>query len=115
MQDPQIQLKELGVTLSDPIDPSREAVLDADHRSFVNWETYFFADLDTKRRFDADPLRWCGILTDPVTRHRFRPGGRAPRSDFDGRVYFFYDEAGKKAFDAQPETYARANFDMVPM
>lgn len=115
MQDPQDQLVDLGIGVQDAIDPDRDAVLDRAHRSFVNWETFFFADTASKRRFDADPLRWCGILTDPVSRQRFVPGDRSPRSEYGGRPYFFYTDANKAVFDASPDTYATANFDMIKM
>ena len=115
MQDPQIQLNDLGITLDDPVDPGRKAVVDAEHRSVVNWETYFFADLDTKRRFDDDPLRWCGIVTDPVSRQRFAPGTRSPKTTYDGRLYFFYSEEDLATFTAAPDMYATATADMIPM
>lgn len=115
MQDPQIQLGELGVTLPDPVEPSRSAVIDAAHRSFVNWEIFFFADGETKARFDADPARYCGVLTDPVSRQRFRPGTRSPVSRYDGRTYLFLTDDHKAAFDADPSAYATVNFDMIPM
>jgi YHS domain-containing protein len=115
VQDPQIQLNDLGIALKDAIDGTRDAILDAEHRSFVNWETFFFADLESKRRFDEDPARFCGVLTDPVSRQRFVPGDRPPRSQHDGRVYFFYSEAAKATFDAAPSMYATANFDMIKM
>ena len=115
MQDPQIQLLEEGIALQDPIDPSRAAVLDAEHRAFVNWETFFFADLESKRKFEADPIAWCGVLTDPVTLQRFVPGDASPRSSYDGRPYFFYTAESKETFDAMPGMYATANFDMIKM
>ena len=81
MQDPQIQLLELGIAVPDAIHPDKAAVLDVAHRSFVNYETYFFADEDDKRRFDADPTASCGILTDPVTKDRFIIGRGKQSSD----------------------------------
>jgi len=87
--------------------------LDPTHRSFVNWETFFFADLESKQRFDADPSRYCGILTDPVSHLRFVPGDRSPRTQHDGRPYFFFTEANKAAFDADPTAYAKVNADWV--
>ena len=113
MQDPQIQLKELGIGLPDAIDPNREAVLDAEHRSFVDYETFFFADDADKRRFDADPTASCGILTDPVTKKRFRPGGDSLRSSYAGRAYVFFDAASKAAFEKAPDEYARPNYDKL--
>jgi YHS domain-containing protein len=113
VQDPQIQLQELGMAIPDAVDPSRPAVLDPSHRSFVDYETFFFADEADKRRFDADPTASCGILTDPVTKKRFRPGTDSPRSEFNGRMYVFFDAASKATFEKAPEAFARANYDMI--
>jgi len=113
VQDPQIQLADLGIPIPDAIDPKRPAVLDAAHRSFVDYETYFFADEADKRRFDADPTAACGILTDPVTKQRFRPGSDSPRSQFAGRAYVFFTEANKATFEKAPEAFARPNYDAI--
>jgi len=113
VQDPQIQLIDLGISVPDAIDPSRPAVLDAAHRSFVDYETYFFADEEDKRRFDADPTASCGVLTDPVTKQRFRPGSDSPRSEFKGRMYVFFDAANKATFEKAPEAFARPNYDSI--
>ncbi|HUC44103.1 MAG TPA: hypothetical protein VMR65_08700 [Candidatus Sulfotelmatobacter sp.] len=115
MQDPQIQLLEMGLTFTDPVEPTRPAVLDAAHRSYVNWEVYFFAGEDTKRRFDADPLRWCGHVTDPVSHQRFVPGSGSPRTVYEGRPYFFYTPASADTFLQNPPMFATVNFDMMPM
>ena len=113
MQDPQIQLQELGIAVQDAIDPKRPAVLDADHRSFVDFEVFFFADVADKRRFDADPTASCGILTDPVSKKRFRPGSDSPRTSYAGRLYVFLDDASREAFESSPESYARPNYDKL--
>lgn len=99
--------------IADLIDPTRPAVLDAAHRSFVNYETFFFADDADKRRFDADPTASCGIVTDPVTKQRFRPAADSPRTQFDGRAYLFLNEENKAAFEKMPDTYARPNYDAI--
>ena len=113
MQDPQIQLQELGIAVPDLLDPGKTAVLDPSHRSFVNYETYFFADEADKRRFDADPTGSCGILTDPVTRERFRPGSASPRTTFGGRAYYFLTEASQRAFEKDPGAVALPNYDSI--
>ncbi len=113
MQDPQIQLQALGIAVPDLLDPKKHAVLDAAHRSFVNYETFFFADEADKRRFDADPKDACGILTDPVTKERFRPGSDSPRGRFGGRAYYFFNEANKAAFEENPEAVALPNYDQI--
>lgn len=113
MEDPQIQLQELGLTVEDAIDAKRPAVLDPAHRSFVDFETFFFADESDKRRFDADPTASCGILTDPVSKKRFRPGSESPRSSYAGRLYVFFDEASREAFEKSPDSFARPNYDKL--
>ena len=113
VQDPQIQLQELGMAIPDLVDPRRPALLDPAHRSFVDYETFFFADEADKRRFDADPRASCGILTDPVTKKHFRPGSDSPRSEFKDRMYVFFDAANKATFEKMPEAFARANYDMI--
>jgi YHS domain-containing protein len=113
VQDPQIQLQELGIAIPDALDPRKAAVLDIAHRSFVNYETFFFADEGDKRLFDADPTASCGILTDPVTKQRFRPGSDPPRTEFGGRTYLFIDAASKAAFEKTPEALARPNYDAI--
>lgn len=113
MQDPQIQLQELGIAVPDALDRRKAAVLDAAHRSFVNYEAFFFADEGDKRRFDADPAGSCGVLTDPVTKQRFRPGSDAPRMEFAGRTYFFFSAESKAAFEQTPDTFARPNYDNI--
>ena len=113
MQDPQIQLQELGLAIPDLLDANKSAVLDAAHRSFVNYESFFFADEADKRRFDADPADSCGILTDPVTKERFRPGSASPRATFGGRAYYFLTEASKLAFEANPAAVALPNYDSI--
>ena len=113
MQDPQIQLQELGIGVPDLVDNRKAAVLDPTHRSFVNYEVFFFADDADKRRFDADPTGSCGVLTDPVSKQRFKPGSDAPRVDFSGRTYFFFTAENKATFEKAREMFARANYDNI--
>jgi YHS domain-containing protein len=113
VQDPQIQLQDLGIVVPDALDRRKAAVLDPAHRSFVNYEVFFFADEGDKRRFDADPTGTCGILTDPVTKQRFRPGSDAPRVEFGGRTYFFLTAENKTAFEKSPDAFARPNYDHI--
>lgn len=113
MQDPEIYLKEQQLTVQDPLDPSRAALVDAAHRSFVNYEIFYFADDESKRRFDATPRRWCGALTDPVTRERFVPGDDSPRRDREGRAFFFASKTSAESFDAMPDMYVLPDYRML--
>jgi len=114
VQDPEPYLKEQSIEVRDAIDAQRPALLDAAHRSFVNYEIYYFADDDSKKRFDADPVRFAGVLTDPVTRERFRPSVDAPRRDRDGRTFFFASKSGAESFDAMPDMYVLPDYAMLP-
>jgi len=104
---------ELGLAIPDAVDPKRPAVLDAAHRTFVNYETFFFADEADRRRFEADPTASCGVLTDPVSKERFRPGSDSPHGEFGGRPYYFFSEANKAAFEKTPEAFALPNYDKI--
>jgi len=114
VQDPEPYLHEQQLTVQDPIDPSRPALVDAAHRSFVNYEIYYFADAENKRAFDATPLRWCGAVTDPVTRERFQPGDDSPRRERDGRVFYLASQTSAASFDAMPDMYVLPDYRMLP-
>jgi YHS domain-containing protein len=107
-------LAALGIELPCAMDASRRAILDAEHRAFVNWETYFFADETSRAAFVSDPLRWCGLVTDPISRERFRPTADSPRLEHGGRPYFFTSAATRDQFAAMPEMYALPKPQMLP-
>lgn len=93
------------MTLRDPIYPARVASYDSRLRVFLNQEAYFFSDKDSKKRFLADPTRYSGPLTDPVTQKRFQPTPRSPRVDYRGRTFFFESDLTKRQFQTAPTTY----------
>jgi YHS domain-containing protein len=95
----------MEVTLRDPVYPGRVASYDAGLRVFMNQEAYFFSNKESKKRFLADPTRYSGPLTDPVTQKRFQPTTRSPRVDFRGRTYFFESDLTKRQFQTAPTTY----------
>lgn len=105
MQDPEVYLNEIGVTFPCAVDPKRPAIIDAAHRALVNHEVYFFGSDEAKRTFLANPRKWCGLVTDPVTRERFRPGKSAPTTTYAGRLYFFQSADSLATFQAMPEKY----------
>lgn len=106
MQGPENYLKAQNMTLPSAVDPSRTAVLDADHRAFVNYEVYFFADQELKTTFLKDPTSFTGELTDPVTMQRFLPSSNALRTEYAGRLFLFPDAASAQAFAAEPDRFA---------
>ena len=106
MKDPEMYLKERNIALQCPVDPQKPAVLDAAHRAFVNHEVYFFSGRIARWRFQWNPLRWCGIVTDPVNHVRFQPTSQSPHVKFHGRPYYFTADSTLVAFEATPDSFA---------
>lgn len=114
MQDPEIFLTDLGIRLSCAVDPAKPAVVDAAHRIAVGYESYFFSDSAAMQTFRDNLIQYCGTLTDPVTRERFRPDQSSPISTLRDRMYVFASDSSRQAFDMMPETYAWPNHQMIP-
>jgi YHS domain-containing protein len=112
VQDVPTFLRERGFTFEDYLDARRPARLDAEHCVRLNWEAFFFADLWERERFLSDPLAYCGLLTDPVSRRRFRPSKDAPRFVHAEVVYYFESEANRAAFEADPEGHRLPGWKM---
>jgi len=93
-------------TVPDPVDPRRVASYDPKLRVFYNQEAYFFAGQDTKKRFLADPLRYTGPLTDPVSQKRFQPTRFSPKTKYRDRVYYFESSLTQRQFAVSPKQYA---------
>lgn len=106
MQDPRYFVQQEGIALLDPVDPARPAVIDSAHCSFVNYEVFFFADTENKSRFDREPWRWCGVVTDPVSQRRFRPAPGAFHWEYGGRQYYFESDGALASFQATPDSFA---------
>ena len=115
MEDPEKHLAALDIEVPCAMDPGRSAIVDATHRSYVNWEIYFFSSMEHKRTFDSNPRRYCGRVTDPVTGKRFEPVADSPRLDYNGRPYFFAESASLAVFEARPDTLAQPNYPMKKM
>ena len=97
---------QLRVKLRDPVYPARRAIYEPHLRVMLNQEAYFFSGKVALKRFQSDPTRYSGPLTDPVTQTRFQPTSRSPRLDFQGRTYFFESETTKRQFETAPATYS---------
>jgi YHS domain-containing protein len=87
------------------VDPTRVARVESGSEERMNWEVFFFCDDDAHARFVADPLRWCGALTDPVTLERFVPDQRSPHLEHGGHPYYFASAEHRDAFAADPDHY----------
>lgn len=92
--------------LYDPVDPTRIGSLKPALQARVNGEIYRFATAGTRERFVRDPIRWCGILRDPVTGVRFVPDDGSPRAQTEESPYFFASDSTRREFRKDPERYA---------
>jgi YHS domain-containing protein len=104
-QDPERYLREMKVALRCPVNPARRAIFDSSLRMKINQDIFFFSSRTAMKRFEKDPLRFCGKLTDPVTRDRFRPTSASPHVTFRGRMYFFAADSTLARFQAEPEKF----------
>jgi YHS domain-containing protein len=114
VQGPGVFLTNLGIELRCVVDPSAPAILDADHRVFVNWETYYFSRDAARSAFLQAPHELAGLVTDPVSRKRFRPTADSPRRDRGDHPFYFESEETATAFDADPERYETPMIGMLP-
>jgi YHS domain-containing protein len=105
-EDPGPFLKKLGVQLRDPLAPARVASYDPSLRVLLNQEAYFFSGKETMKRFQSDPLRYSGPLTDPVSQTRFQPTSRSPKTKFKNRTFYFESTLTQRQFAVSPESYA---------
>lgn len=114
VQDPGMYLSELSVSLTSYFDNDRPASFDSTCRSFVGFESFFFATAAEKQRFDADVVKHCGIITDPVTKERIHPHARSPKTVYNGRQYYFAADSTLSTFAMMPDMYWLPNFSMIP-
>ncbi len=112
MQDPEQYLINQNISLACAVHGDRPAVIDAAHRSMLNFEIFYFSDEPSKAQFEAEPLRYCGIVTDPVSHARFLPGSGSPRIDWNGRPYYFLSEETLTQFKTMPDSFAQPNYTM---
>ncbi len=98
----------MGAKLPCAVNKRAMAKFQDELKSQVNHELYFFADPEAKRKFDERPWKYCGTVTDPVSRERFAPDKKSLREDWMGRPYFFRTDSTRVAFLADPTPYAMA-------
>lgn len=112
MQDVPTFVRATGLEFKDYLDERRQAVIDAEHCVRLNWEAFFFADAWERERFRSDPLLYCGLLTDPISRQRFRPDANSPRAQHEGVTYYFESADHREAFEAAPEQHRLPGWKM---
>jgi YHS domain-containing protein len=113
VKDPDIFLTNLDIHFVCAVDESKEASIAADHRRYVNWEIFYFANKDAMAKFDKDPLAYCGRVTDPVNMVRFSPDALSPLVDRNGRPYFFSSDSTRTVFEKAPDEYAEPRLKMM--
>jgi YHS domain-containing protein len=112
VQDVPSAVNRKGLIFQDYFDPARPAVLDAAHCVRLNYEAWFFADDAGRQRFLANPLASCGLLTDPVSKQRFRPAADAPSAECEGVTFYFENGANRDFFVGDPERYRLPHWKM---
>ncbi len=112
MQDVPLNVRNALLSFQDYLDSRRSAVIDADHCVRLNFEAYFFADRWERERFLSDPISYCGLLTDPISRERFRPGADSPRFSHAGVTYYFENMSNREHFEAMPDMYRLPGWKM---
>jgi YHS domain-containing protein len=105
-EDPGHFLEMMKISVPDPVDPRRVASYDPKLRIFLNQEAYFFAGPDTKKRFESDPLRYAGPLTDPVSQKAFTATHFSPHMKFKDRTYYFESQLTERQFAVSPKNYS---------
>jgi YHS domain-containing protein len=112
VQDVPSALLRKGLSFSGYLNPNRPAILESAYMSRVNYETYFFADTAARELFNGDVVRFCGLITDPVSKQRFRPEVGSPRFDHEEVTYYFASAASQDLFEGDPESYWLPGYTM---
>jgi len=112
VQDVDAFLVKKGIRVADLFDPGREAILDDEHQVRINYEAFFFADTESRNRFAADPRAFCGLLTDPVSKTRFRPDNPHLSVRHGGVLYYFPNTSSWRRFLEDPERYVLPGYVM---
>lgn len=112
MQDATAAIQRKGLELTDYFDPRLPAVLDGEHTIRVNYETFVFGTVEHRDAFAADVVAACGLLTDPISKRRFRPSADSPGLEHAGVLYLFESGASRKMFARDPERHRLPGFTM---
>jgi YHS domain-containing protein len=112
VQDVLAALDRKGLVFQCFMDPNRPAMMDASHRVRVNYETYLFATAVAREVFHADVVAYCGLLTDPVSKRRFRPDDSSPFLEHENVLYYFERVANAQMFASHPEQFQLPAFTM---
>jgi len=106
VKDPEHYLTYRETQVPCAVHPTRTAQLIPAMRARINHEIFYFSGAEARQRFLKDPTRYCGYLTDPVSRARFRPDEDSPRLEFGDRQYYFQSDSTRNRFGADPGAHA---------
>jgi YHS domain-containing protein len=106
VQGPEPYLNDFHIQLPCAVDTTAIAVLDPAHRAFVNHEVYFFSTEQAREQFEAEPWRFTGKVTDPVSVSRFQPDVSSPSRTAAGRLFYFESGETVAQFDQDPARYS---------
>lgn len=112
VQDVPTFVRKKELTFQDYLDRREAAVIDEEHCVRINYEAFFFGNQWTRDRFLSDPVKYCGLLTDPVSRQRFRPVESSPRARHEEVTYYFASEESRAVFKEDPEVYRLPGWKM---
>jgi YHS domain-containing protein len=114
VQDPDDFLNAQKLIFACIVEPSRPAVIDADHRMRVGNDWFYFSSPLAKRKFSKDPLRYATWLSDPVEHTRFKPTKSSPRTSYKKVPFYFTSPTTRAEFTAAPDSFAFARNMMLP-
>lgn len=101
---PETYLSDFTPSLVCPV-TRKAAKVDAGLRAYVNHEIFYFADDAARRKFRAAPLKYVGLVTDPVSKARFKPTAASPRAEWESRPFFFQSAENRTRFAEEPAKY----------
>ncbi len=96
-------------------EPDKNAPPTVEFFTRINYEGYLFCQLEERDRFLADPITYCGLLTDPVSKLRFRPNADSPRAKHEDVIYFFEGPVTARLFAEAPGEYRLPGYKMEKM
>ena len=112
MQDFPVFVERKELSFRGHLDSRKQAIIDAEHCVRLNYEGFFFANLWNREQFVSDPILYCGILTDPVSKRRFRPNLDSPSTRHEEVTYYFENPEQLESFKAQPASYVLPGWKM---
>jgi len=101
-----------GLTPSCYFEPEALAATEGAHFTRINYEGYFFCKPEERARFLADPIAYCGLLTDPVSKLRFRPQADSKRAEHEGVLFFFAGDETAQLFAQAPGDFFLPGYEM---